>query len=75
MQRSGISEDQEEKLHEDVETVTDISYLGNGINSGCGCEAAVISRTRLGWVKSEFAMIHLAKKFSFKSNEVHTKAV
>ena len=40
-------EDQEEKLHDDVETVTDYSYLGDGINSG-GCEAAVTSKTRLG---------------------------
>ena len=42
--------DHEEKLHEDVETVTDFSYLGDRINSGGGCEAAVTSRTRFGWV-------------------------
>ena len=42
-------EDQKEKLHDDVETMTDVSYLGNRTNSGCGCEAAVTSGTRLGW--------------------------
>ena len=41
--------DQKEKLH-DVEKVTDLSYLGDGINSGGGCEAAVTSITRTGWV-------------------------
>ena len=39
-----------EKLHDDVETVR-VSYLGDRINSGGGCVAAVTSRTRLGWVK------------------------
>ena len=44
-------EDQEEKLDEDVETVTIFLYLGDRIYSGGGCEVAVTSRTRLGWVK------------------------
>ena len=35
--------DQKEKLHEDVETVTDFSYLGDRINSEGGYEAAVTS--------------------------------
>ena len=35
-----------QKLHDDVETVTNYSYLGDRITS-CGCEAAVISRTRI----------------------------
>ena len=43
--------DQEKKLHVDVETVADLSYLGNKIYSGGGCEATVTSRTRLGWIK------------------------
>ena len=42
--------DQEEKLHEDVETVTDFSYLDNRLNSGGGCEATVTFRTRVEWV-------------------------
>ena len=44
-------EDQKEKLHDYVETVTEFSYLGDRINSGGGCEVAVTSRTRIGWVK------------------------
>ena len=40
-------EDQEEKLHEDVETVTDFSCLGDSIYSVGECDAAVASRTRL----------------------------
>ena len=42
-------EDQKEKLHDVVETVTDFSYIANRINSGGGCVAAVIHRIRLGW--------------------------
>ena len=39
------------KLHDVVETVTEYSYLGDGINSGGGCVAAVTSRTRMRWAK------------------------
>ena len=34
-------EDRKEKLHYDVSTVTDFSYLGDRIDSGGGCEEAV----------------------------------
>ena len=40
--------DQKEKLHDDVETVIEFSYLGDEIISG-GCAAAMTSR--IGWVK------------------------
>ena len=43
-------DDQGEKLHDDVKTVTELSYLGDRINSG-GCKANVISRTRLELTK------------------------
>ena len=39
------------QLHDDVETVTEFSYVGDRINSGGGCEAVVTSRTRTGWAK------------------------
>ena len=39
--------DKNEKLHDDVKTVTKFSYLGDRINSGDGCEAAVTSRIML----------------------------
>ena len=44
-------EDKDEKLHDYVETVSDISCLGDGIYSRGGCDAAVTSRTRLGWAR------------------------
>ena len=37
-------------MQDDVETETEFSYLGDRINLGGGCVAAVTSRTRLGWV-------------------------
>ena len=40
-----------EKLYDDVETVTEVSYIGDRMNSGGGCVSAVTSRIRLGWVK------------------------
>ena len=43
--------DQEEKLHEDVETLTDVLYLGDRIYSGGGCKMAVASRTILECIK------------------------
>ena len=42
-----ISSHKNKKLHDDVETVTEFSYLGDRTNSGVGCVAAVASRTRL----------------------------
>ena len=44
-------EDQEEKLHYDVETVTEFSYLGNKITSRSECETTVTSRTRIELAK------------------------
>ena len=48
-------EDRKEKLYDDVKTLTEFSYLGDRIKSGGGCEAAVISRTMIGWQYSENA--------------------
>ena len=69
-------EDQKEKLHDDVETVTEFSYLGDRINTGGGCEAAVASRIRLELVKFLECQYLLCIKNSFwRSKEVHTQAV
>ena len=68
-------EDQK-KLHGNVKTVTEFSYLGGRINSGGGCVTAVTSRTRLGWL--EFTKCHdllCGKKFPLKIKELYTKAV
>ena len=57
--------DLEEKLHHDVEIVTDFSYLGDRTNSGC--EVAATTRTRLGWVEfRECQDLPCRKKFPLK---------
>ena len=38
--------EQEEKLCNEVETVREFAYLGDGLNSDGGCEAAVTVRTK-----------------------------
>ena len=70
-------DDQKNKIKgDDVETVIDISYLGNRINSGGGCVVTVASETRLGWVKfRECQDLLCGKKFPLKIIEVYTKAV
>ena len=55
-------EDQKERLHADVETVKEFSYLGCRMNSGGGCEAAVTSGTRVGWAKFRECQDLLCKK-------------
>ena len=65
----------EEKLHEDLETVTDFSYLGDGIYSGSGCEASVAYSTRLRLVRlGDCQDVICGKKILCKSKEVHTNA-
>ena len=48
MQRVENVDDQKEELHDDVETVTGISYIGDRINSGGGYVATVTSSTMIG---------------------------
>ena len=60
-------EDQKEKLQDNVETITKFSYLGDRINSGGGCVAAVTFKPRLGWVKfRECQDLLCRKKFPLK---------
>ena len=42
--------EQVEKLCDEVETVKEFPYLGDRVSAGEGCEAAVTTRTRCGWV-------------------------
>ena len=42
--------EQEEKLCNEVETVSELTYLGDRLSAGGGCEAAVTVRTICGWV-------------------------
>ena len=41
----------DEILHDGVETVSKFSYLGDKLNATTGCETALTSRTRIGWMK------------------------
>ena len=41
----------EETLCDEVETVMEFTYVGDRVNAGGGCEAAVTVRTRCRWVK------------------------
>ena len=66
---------QKEKLHDDVETVTEFLYLGDRINSGGGCETAVTFRTGIS-IKSENAKNYLVERNVLRnSKELHIKAV
>ena len=42
--------EQEDKLFDEVETVSEFTYLGDRVCAGGGCEAAVTARTRCWWV-------------------------
>ena len=58
-----------------METVTELTYLGDRINSGGGCEAAVTSRIRLGWAKlRECQDLLCGKKFPLKIKGIAYKS-
>ena len=40
-----------EVLCDEVETVKGICYLGDRLNANGGCDTAVTSRVRIGWMK------------------------
>ena len=59
--------DSVEDLCEEVETVRGFCYLGNRVNAGGGCEAAVTSRARIGGVKfRECVELLNSKRFLLK---------
>ena len=47
----GEAVEQEVKLCDEVETVSEFTYLGDRVSAGGGCEAAVTARTRCGWIR------------------------
>ena len=56
-----------EELCEEVQTVRGFCYLGDRVNAGGGCEAAVTARARTGWVKfRECGELLNSKRFSLK---------
>ena len=59
--------DSVEELSEEMETVRGFCYLGDRVNAGGGCEAAVTARARIGWVKfRECGELLNSKMFSLK---------
>ena len=44
-----------EALCDEVETVKGFCYLGDRLNASGGCETAVTSRVRIGWINLENA--------------------
>ena len=45
----GKAVEQEEKLCNEMKTVSEFTYLSETVSVGGGCEAAVTARTRCGW--------------------------
>ena len=43
--------EQEDNLCDEVETVSEFTYVGDRVSAGRGCAAAVTARTRCGFVK------------------------
>ena len=56
-----------EKLCDEVETVNEFCYLGDGLNASGGCEAAVTAKVRIGWVRfRECRELLLGNRFPLK---------
>ena len=59
---------QEENLCDEVETVGDITYLGDRVSAGGGCVAAVTAKARCGLVKlRECGELLYGRRFPLKS--------
>ena len=42
--------EQKEKLCDEVETGIQLTYRGDKVSAGGGCEAVLTARTRCGWI-------------------------
>ena len=59
--------EQEPKLCDEVETVSEFTYLGDRVSAGGGCEAVVTAKTRCGWVKfSECGELLYGRRFPLR---------
>ena len=59
--------EQEEKQCSEVETVRQLTYLGDSVSAGGGCETAVTARRRYGWINfRECGKLLHAKRFPLK---------
>ena len=64
---NGVVEEQEGMYIGDVEKVDKFCYLGDTINSGGGCEIAVLRRCRLEWIKfSELVSILAGRRLTMR---------
>ena len=68
--------DQEEKLCDEVETVRELTYLGDRESAGGGCEAAVTARATCGLAKIRECneLLH-GRRFPLKLKELFTSYV
>ena len=61
------TEEPVEVLRDEVETVKGFCYLGDRLNASVGCETAVTSRVRIGWMKfRECGELLRARRFSLR---------
>ena len=61
--------EQEEKLCDEVETVSEFTYLGDRVSASGGCEAAVTARTRCRWATfRECGELLYGRRFPLKLN-------
>ena len=58
------TEEPAEALCDEVETVKGFCYLGDRLNASGGCETAVTSRVRIGWIK--FREWERGRRFSLR---------
>ena len=62
-QNIGEAVEQEDKLCDEVEIVTEFTYFGDMVSASGGCMAAVTARTRCGWVKFSVVSCCMAGDF------------
>ena len=56
-----------EVLYDEVETVKGFCYLGDRLNANGGCETAVTSKVRIGWMKfRECGKLLRGRRFSLR---------
>ena len=60
------TEEPVEVLRDEVETVKGFCYLEDMLNGGGGCESAVTSRVRIGWMKVRECEELLRGRFSLR---------
>ena len=65
----GDAVEQEVKIFDDVETVREVTYLGDRVSAGGGCEAAVTAKTRYGLVTfRECGKLLYGRRFPLRLN-------